>query len=168
MTPSQYLTQRVAGFASLDDDERRAISEFSLLWAAFEGSVCGTEARPPALLQIPMTLQAIGRLDMNPYDAALAYFRNRYFANGKFTHYFDGLHLEKGTQPNAEWVCMVISGVNNGPVDVLQALLLICHRLRNNLFHGVKMQYGIARHRENFQHACCILMAVMDQHPPAY
>ncbi|MET3375471.1 hypothetical protein ABIC89_004540 [Variovorax boronicumulans] len=168
MTPSQYLAQRVAGYANLDDDERLAISEFSLLWAAFEGAVCGTEAKPSVLLQIPVTLQAIGHLDMDPYDAALAHFRNRYFANGEFTHYFDGLHLENGSQLNAERVRAAMSGVNTGLVESLQALLLICHRLRNNLFHGVKMQYGIAGQRENFQHACCILMAVMDRHPPAY
>jgi len=168
MDPTQYLAQRIPGYVDLTGDERLAISEFSLLWAAFEGAVCNTEAKPTVLLQVPVTLQEIGRLDMQPYEAALAHFQNRYFANGKFTHYFDGLRLDKGSRQNAELVRSVISGDEKSPIGILRGLLLICHRLRNNLFHGVKMQYGIAGQRKNFQHACCILMVVMDRHPPAY
>lgn len=168
MDATQYLAQRVPGYAELDDDERLAIGEFSLLWAAFEGAVCNTEAKPTLLLQIPVTLQEIGRLDMEPYKAALEHFRNRYFANGELTHYFAGLRLDKGTRKNAELVRSVVTGDRKEPVEVLGGLLLICHRLRNNLFHGVKMQYGIAGQRDNFRYACSILMAVIDRHPPAY
>jgi hypothetical protein len=77
MAPTQYLAQRVPGYADLDADERLAIGEFSLLWAAFEGTVCNTDAKPPSILKIPVTLEAIGLLDMEPYSAALAHFRNR-------------------------------------------------------------------------------------------
>jgi site-specific DNA-cytosine methylase len=51
------------------------------------------------------------------------------------------------------------------PVHVLQALLLIVLRLRNNLFHGEKWAYGIAGQRQNFQHACAVMMATMDLGP---
>ena len=168
MDPIQYLLKRVPGYADLDADERLAIGDFSLMWAAFEGSVCSNEATPTALLAIPVTLQKIGRLDMAPYAAALLHFSNRYFQQGKLTHFFDGLRLERGSHKNAELVSAVVSGEEQVPVEVLRGLLLICHRLRNNLFHGVKMQYGIAGQRENFRNACDILMAVMDRHPLAY
>lgn len=168
MDVTEYLEHKIPDYAQLNDAERRAISQFSLLWAAFEGMVCNTAANPTLLLQVPLTLQNNETLEsVDSYDA-INYFRNRYFQNGDFTHFFNGLHLERGSRKDQELVMSVISGASNGPVEVLQTLLLVCYRLRNNLFHGVKLQYGIAGQLENFQHACGILMAVMDRHPEAY
>lgn len=59
----------------------------------------------------------------------------------------------------------VLAG-HNEPAAVLTALLLIVHRLRNNLFHGPKWSYGIADRRANFDNANLVLMAAMDMHRP--
>jgi len=166
MNPSEYLVKRVQGYAQLTEQERHAIQQFSLLWSAFENSVCDTRANPPALLRIPARLAERAELDMNIFEGPLAYFRDRYYQGGHFTHFFDGLRLNEGSNVNARLVSNVISGVEHDPLKVLGALLLIVHRYRNNLFHGVKWQYGIAGQQENFQHACVVMMAVMDRLTP--
>ena len=59
----------------------------------------------------------------------------------------------------------VLAGHDN-PVAVRAALLLIVHRLRNNLFHGPKWSYGIADQRANFDNANLVLMATIDMYRP--
>lgn len=168
MDPTDFLAQRVPGYAQLSDQERHAIQQFSLMWSAFENSVCNTRATPTALLRIPKRLLDAGKLDMEVFEGPLAYFRQRYYKGGHFTHFFDGLHLDEGSPENCALVARVMSGAEDDTLTVLGAVLLVVHRYRNNLFHGVKWQYGIAGQHENFQQACSVMMAVMDRLAPAY
>lgn len=168
MNPNDFLALRVPGYAQLSDQERHVIQQFSLMWSAFENSVCNTRATPLALLRIPKRLLDAGKLDMEAFDEPLTYLRQRYYQDGKFTHFFDGLHLEEGSHKDRELVARVMSGEENDALNVLGAILLIVYRYRNNLFHGVKWQYGIVGQQENFQAACNVMMAVMDRLAPAY
>ena len=136
MDPTTYLLERVPGYADLDAEERKAIQEFSLLWSAFEGSVLENSASPGRLLKLPSSLEDAGRLDPPVFEGPLAYWRDRYFADGGPTPHYAGLHMERTTKQNHALVRTVLTGEEWTPVRVLQALLLIVYRLRNNLFHG--------------------------------
>lgn len=140
MNPSDFLALRVPGYAQLSDQERHVIQHFSLLWSAFENSVCNARATPLSLLRIPKRLLDAGELDMEAFDEPLTYLRQRYYQDGHFTHFFDGLHLEEGSALHRELVARVMSGEENDALNVLGAILLIVYRYRNNLFHGVKWQ----------------------------
>lgn len=168
MNPNDFLALRVPGYAQLSDHERHVIQQFSLMWSAFENSVCNTRATPLALLRIPKRLLEAGKLDMDVFKGPLTYFRQRYYQDGHFTHFFEGLHLEEGSLKNGELVARVMSGAEDDALKTLGAILLIVYRYRNNLFHGVKWQYGIVGQQENFQQACNVMMAVMDRLPPAH
>lgn len=164
MDPTTYLLERIPGYAELDAEERKAIQEFSLLWSAFEGSVLQSAASPGRLLKLPLFLEEAGRLDPRVFEIALAYWRDRYFADGEPTPHYAGLHMERTTRQNQSLVRAVLIGEERTPPHVLQALLLIVYRLRNNLFHGEKWAYGIRGQRDNFVHASTVMMGVLDAH----
>lgn len=103
-----------------------------------------------------------GTLDADQYDAELAYFRERYFANGAFTHHFAHLHLRPADQPDL--VRSVLDGSNNDPRDRLLAALMIVWRFRNNLFHGEKWAYQLQDQLSNFTNANALLMRLLERH----
>lgn len=160
MDPTNFLAQYVPGYAELSQPERDAISHFTLLWSAMEGLVLQSSANPTSLVEIVKTTAENGRLNVDAFQESLAYFRDRYFQDGEFTHHFDDLLFRPRDQrPLVE---AVLSGKDNQPVNVVAALLLIIYRLRNNLFHGAKWAYGIKGQQANFAHGAQVLMHVLE------
>ncbi|MFT7771721.1 hypothetical protein [Roseateles sp.] len=103
-----------------------------------------------------------GRIDPNAYANSLAYFRDRYFQGGQFTHNFEQLLFRP--RDRRALVEGVLSGQDGDPQHMVAALLLIVYRLRNNLFHGAKWAYGIKGQQPNFNHGAEVLMAVLGAH----
>lgn len=165
MTTTEFLARRVYGYAELDDADRQAINDFSLLWPAFEGTILETDAKPGNLIQIAITLRDAGQLDMGRFAEPLAYFRDRYWRDGDFTLEYQGLYTGKYNAANRKLVADALSSQPQLPEDTLAGLLLVVYRLRNNLFHGVKWAYGIRGQRNNFLQACAVLMGVMELYP---
>lgn len=157
-----WLEARAPGFRDLPDLDRRVIFDFAFLWSLYEAQIMGNFARADRIRGRVNTWAADGTLDAGLYDAELAYFRNRYFANGTLTHHFPHLNLRPSDHPDL--VKAVIEGMNNDPCDRMLALLMIVWRLRNNLFHGVKWAYQIRDQRENFMYANIILMRILERH----
>src|SRR5690606_20315246 len=92
----------------------------------------------------------------------LAYFRQRYFANGQFTHHFTHLNLRRPDQ--RDLIRSVLDGSNDDPRDRLLTVLMIVWRFRNNLFHGEKWAYKLQGQPQNFTHANAVLMRVLERH----
>ncbi|MBC8752546.1 MULTISPECIES: hypothetical protein [Paraburkholderia] len=150
-------------FADGNDEERTAISNFTLLWSVMEGRVLDRKANPTSLLAAVKALAQRGPLRLSSFEASLTYFRDRYFQGGEFTYHFENLLFRKpDCRPLVEGV---LSGSDDDLEHVVGALLLITYRLRNNLFHGEKWKYGIREQQENFRHASDILMRIIELHP---
>ncbi|MGD9670791.1 MAG: hypothetical protein AB7U75_17385 [Hyphomicrobiaceae bacterium] len=158
MEPVEWLQLTVPGFDDLSEAERAAIRDFAMLWSLFEGTVLGARGNTGALVAMVDRLHERGAVDLATLGAAVAHFRDRYYANGGFTPAFDQhLHFRNNDhRPLAE---AFVSGATNDPAEMLKGLLIIVYRLRNNLFHGVKWTYRIQGQLENFRHANVILMA---------
>lgn len=163
MTVTEYLVRHNPGFADLSEAELRGIADFTLLWSAFENQVCGTRASPATLLAIPGRLALREQLHLAPFAEALAYFRDRYWQNGEVTYHFHRLHPDEDGRRYIPLLRAVVMGGETDTAKVLQGILLIVYRYRNNLFHGSKWDDGIAGQLDNFRHACNVLMAVMDR-----
>ena len=54
-------------------------------------------------------------------------------------------------------------GFNTGVSD-LERVVRLANTVRNNLFHGAKWAYELRGQRDNFTHANCILMRMLDRH----
>jgi len=164
MEPIDWLEQHVMGFEDLPGEDRHAIFCFALLWSLFEAKALNARASAQALLALVHEKAAEGRLNPQVFMGCLAYFRARYFADGRFTAHFDGLNLRRNDNP--ELVRHVLNGTNNDPADSVAATLIIVYRLRNNLFHGIKWAYGIQGQRQNFEQANDALMSAITQLSP--
>lgn len=94
------------------------------------------------------------------FTSALDYFRKRYVDDGEATEDFDGLYFRRNDKKSL--VLSVLKSEDADVGDCVGSLLIIVLRLRNNLFHGRKWEYGIQGQFENFSHANEVLMAVLD------
>lgn len=157
-----WLRAKAHGFNRLSNAEVNAISGFSLLWSLFEARILNTDGSTRAICDVVDVWQNAGTLDAQFLDPELAYFRQRYFANGAFTDHFDHLRLQNNNQEAL--VRAVIDGSNNDPRDHVVTVLIIVYRYRNNLFHGVKWQYKLADQLGNFTIANAVLMKVLDEY----
>jgi len=157
-----WLKTRAHGFNLLSDKEISAISEFALLWSLFEARILNTEGSARAICDAVDAWRQAGTLDAAMLDPELAYFRQRYCANGALTDHFD--HLGLPNNGLRSMVSAVIDGSNNDSRDRVATVLIIVFRYRNNLFHGVKWQYKLADQLGNFTAANAVLMKVLDRH----
>jgi hypothetical protein len=163
MTKSmKWLQANAPGFNHLAEDERAAITDFALLWSLFESRVLNTQGNVTAICDSINAWRIAGTLDADAFDADLAYFRQRYYADGAFTYHFGDLHFKN---PDREaLVRAVIDGSDNDPSSRMAAALIIVFRYRNNLFHGVKWQYKLQGQLGNFTTANDVLMRVLERH----
>lgn len=159
MNPIDWLCAKAPGFSDLSEDERAAIMHFLLLWSFFEAEALDTSATANSILVFVHKKASKGRLDIAPFSTSLAYFRDRCFNQGIVTEHFGGLNLRSNDSP--ELVRAVLKGENANDADTVSALLIVIFRLRNNLFHGCKWNYGIRGQLDNFTNANTALMAAL-------
>jgi len=151
----EWLLANAPGFNDLTAEERSAIVDFSLLWSLFEARILNNAGNARSIRAVVHRWHEAGTLEPVVYTPQLAYFRQRYFANGSFTHHFDHLHLRPSDQ--IPLVRSVIDGSNNDPCPVI-------FRYRKNLFHGMKWSYELAGQLENFTSANNALMTALEYH----
>jgi hypothetical protein len=162
MNEIEWLKSNAPRFDELTADEVAAILHFTLLWSLFEAKVLSNNASSNRVLALVHDWEARHILDASKFHQPIEYFKSRYFNNGDFTYYFDGLRLRPNDTP--ELVKNVLRGANSDPADSVAALLIIVYRLRNNLFHGEKWSYELRDQFENFTNANQALMAAIETH----
>lgn len=158
----QWLLAKAPGFQALPEPDRAEIFNFTFIWSLFEAQVMGNFARADLICTKVDEWRDSGTLYADQYAPELAYFQQRYFANGAFTYHFEHLHLRPADQPAI--VQSVLNGSNVNPRDRLVTVLMIVWRFRNNLFHGQKWAYQLDGQLLNFTHANAILMRLIEQH----
>ena len=158
----QWLLEKAPGFQALPEQDRDAIVNFTFLWSLFEAQIMENFARADRICAKVDEWRDAGTLRADEYDEELAYFRQRYYDNGVFTHHFSYLHLRRADRLDV--VQSVIDGSNKDPRDSLLALIMIVWRYRNNLFHGEKWAYQLRGQLLNFTYANSSLMRLLEQH----
>lgn len=160
MNPLEWLCTKGTGYDALSQEERDAIMHFALLWSIFEAKVLDTNASASKIVELSKLWENKKLLKIESFETLLSYFQNRYVQNGMFTTYFDSLQLRRND--NKQLVEDVLKGKNKNIGDIVAALLTIVYRLRNNLFHGAKWDYGISGQLNNFTNANELLMHALD------
>jgi hypothetical protein len=159
--PDTWLKQRASGFGDLSAQEKLAIMHFSFLWSFFEATALNTRASSRRIRKLVCGWAAQNRLDPVKFSKSLAYFKSRYLNGGEPTPHFQWLNLRKDDRALVE---AVLSGENTDDAHCVAALLIVIYRLRNNLLHGVKWDYGIRDQLDNFTHANDAIMAALEIH----
>lgn len=138
------------------------IRNFALFWNMFENFACGNFANVSKIESFVMKLNnrnAITNEFVNPY---LEYFINRYsIANNQIN--IDGLQFRTNQSDiRAKGkIEAVLSRQVETPKEILEALLLILLRFRNNLFHGNKQIVNLEGQITNFTIANKLLAEVL-------
>ncbi|MDQ1593276.1 MAG: hypothetical protein QOG71_3903 [Pyrinomonadaceae bacterium] len=143
-----WIDRYFAGGVQIDYEELRPILCFSLIWNLFETVACGRNATPDSIRRSVDRTDQAGRLQAVKYLRYLDYFRNRYLRAGTIEHAFDGLLMT-----NRQSQVAVRRALNDEAHDLnntVYALLLIAHRIRNNLFHGNKSIQSLHTQTELF------------------
>lgn len=113
------------------------ILHFSLMWNLFERDACLRQANPVNIEKAVQSAFTEGRLIMDPFQEHLEYFRTRSRRDGmSIDRYLDALKMDN--KKARHLVRCVLAGDLSDPNNAVHALLLIAHRIRNNLFHGEK------------------------------
>ncbi|MBA2734508.1 MAG: hypothetical protein H0U54_16730 [Acidobacteria bacterium] len=126
-----WIDRYFAGGVQIDYEELRPILCFSLIWNLFETVACGRNATPDSIRRSVDRTDQAGRLHDEKYLRYLDYFRNRYLRAGTIEQAFDGLLMT-----NRQSQVVVRRALNDEARDlnnIVYALLLIAHRIRNNL-----------------------------------
>lgn len=155
----EWITRQAPEFAQLDESERHAIADFSMIWSLFEGTKLGGYCNIAEIRKFAATLEAQGFIDKCDTNEYLPYLKERYFVDGQLTHHFQHLHIERSGNPAeiVEALCDVAASEKTKLIGCLG----IIFRLRNNLFHGEKWQYQLRDQRNNFKNATNFLLSCM-------
>jgi len=128
----RYFAER----ARLDYDQLRPVICFSLIWNLFETVACRRWANVRSIREAVDHADQAGRLDHAKYAEFLDYFRDRYLHAGDIEDVFERLLMTHTESQVA--VRRALLGEAHDLNNIVFALLLIAHRIRNNLFHGNK------------------------------
>jgi hypothetical protein len=161
MNPIAWLRERLPGFPGPHQDELlKAIADFALLWSFFEGLVLTTGGSPSRIMRRVRQWHESIQLQIGEFADHLEYFRNRYCPNGNWDPQYN--MLVRFTPPQEALLRRVLMRQTEDPVECVTGVLLLVLRIRNNLFHGQKMIWGLHDQADNFSHANLALMSACE------
>ena len=144
-----WIDRYFAGQATLDYNQLRPVLCFSLIWNLFETIACRRMANPTSIRQSVDHADQSGRIDSTKYGQYVTYFRNRYLTDGTIDDVFDRLLM---THSESQIVVRrVLNDETKDLNNIVYALLLIAHRISNNLFHGNKSVSSLHQQTDIFQ-----------------
>jgi hypothetical protein len=162
--PLSWLRNRV-GAEALPGTAFDAAMKFALLWMYFEGQACGTEANPKRLRDFAKDLYARKLAELTgQLESPLEFFKLRYGDVERDPQKFiSRLGDPKRIKPDDQnAIISALTKQSLDEVDKAIGLLLICFRIRNNLFHGSKQIPTLQQQEELFVNVGYILIVLLD------
>ena len=165
-----WLEENNYGYKCLSDNERQAITGFSLLWGLFEAQMLGREAQARGqsvnarrIVKKCKTLcKPIGSVQEDHFSSSLAHFRERYTKkDGVVNSQFEYLHFRPSDRRGLVKK-VLLDHESTTTAEKLAACLIIVFRYRNNDFHGIKWATEFRDQQENFEESNKLLAYVLD------
>lgn len=145
----QWINRYFEASGLLDYDHLKPILCFSLIWNLFETDACHCRANLSSIRRAVNCADQSDRLSHSRYNGFLIYFRTRYLTKGQtFETFFNALLMTNGESQTV--VRRALAGEARDLNNIVYALLLIAHRIRNNLFHGNKAVHTLPQQTELF------------------
>jgi hypothetical protein len=141
MDPIEWLRARLARFPTPEQGELlKAITAFALLWSFFEATTLGTWATADRITQRVGEWNDGHPFQIDAFTDRLQYFSDRYCPDGNWDSRYD--IVVRLSDENRALVQRVLERRTDDPVECISAIMLVVLRIRNNLFHGPKMNWG--------------------------
>lgn len=147
----------IPGYNALEPPQISRMFEFSLVWQLFEGRVIRNEDVAGTIQEY--WYRGCQREIAERTAADFHFFKQRYQDAEDATDRFVKL---LGDRENLR-LC-INSGLDDNANDhqKIRACGAVCYRLRNNLFHGKKAEYGFKDQDENFEYATHFMNTCLD------
>ncbi len=163
----QWLNQYQIGYSDFDDEDRSALREFSLLWSIFETQAMLGDMRIEAMVsyidEFAKVAESEGKpLQVAPFIPHLTYFRGQFVddASSSTNDVFDSLSFQQSE--HKDLVSHALIKLNDDTPELVKALLIIVHNLRESLFRSLKWQRCSKKQRDDLYHASKVLMKATD------
>lgn len=156
MLIENYLVRKEVTYSALSDDEKKAISNFALIWSLFEARLLNTNAKAVQLQSSAKKWCDVYKIDLTTVDGFLNHFKERYVEDNELNYRFEHLNLRKNDNPKL--IKEVLLGKNESLENKLATCLIITLRYRNNLFHGLKWAYYFVDQQDNLEISCHLLV----------
>ncbi|KAB2883692.1 MAG: hypothetical protein F9K34_11115 [Albidovulum sp.] len=160
MKAHDWLASKGVGYGSLDDGERSAVADFTMVWTIFEAMALNSNGGSRQIRHF-VDRNSLKFNDATAFEESLRHFQRRCTDGNVVNRNFDRLNLRANDFPDL--VKDVLLGNEKRANEIVTALLIIVLRIRNNLFHGLKWSFEMRDQRENFEHSARIMMLAMDR-----
>lgn len=140
----------------------QTVSKFTMLWAIYEGRLFGADYANSKMTEYVKN----GKIRLASFVAPWLYFRERYLkneteANDTFSQLSFRTNPKTGVSRDENRLREIITSGTEEEKEITEAILLIIHRLRNNLFHGIKKVASYNLQRENLERANGVLEDIL-------
>ncbi|MGL4922429.1 hypothetical protein [Aeromonas veronii] len=156
-----WLQRNIYVMADFTDETYTSISDFSIMWAIFEGTQLQDRPEDRAAVDELEFVAQRTSYCATVLEYARTYWSHRYIgADGEGNDKFRRLGFRH--KPHSELVLRVLKGEVVNEEEQIHALLLIVYRLRNNLFHGEKDMAKINSQVENLKYGASVLKDIIE------
>lgn len=155
-----FINHYIGGDEDLQPEMFEVIKDFSLLWSLFEGQIFETNFNVRLLENKIIRWSQENLINSEYFSKVLEYFKHRYFENGEESEHFRRLNFRSSHHESL--VRSVLLGQKTDLISLIQAVVIIIYRFRNNFFHGNKWEYRFSGQLQNFTISNEVLVSLLE------
>ena len=134
------------------------VGKFAVLWNWFERSWCDNNCNPAKIKRISATIQIDPK--KRAHLAEVLNKRRHWFGQLEMDYVRDSLHPGNARASSEEDMTVMRQFIEQSGDELTRGCLLVLHRIRNNLMHGMKLLEELDGQLELFQAATAVLESV--------
>ena len=143
---------------SLQEETVFEIGKFTILWNWFECSWCHNNCNPRKIKQIATRIHIDE--EKQAHLAEVLNERRNWFGQLEEEYVRDSLHPDNARASKEEDMDVMRQFITQSEGELTRGCLLVLHRIRNNLMHGMKLLEGLDGQIELFRAATAVLESI--------
>lgn len=134
------------------------LGKFTILWNWFERSWCHNNCNPGKIKQIATRIHIDE--EKQAHLAEVLNERRNWFGQLEAEYVRDSLHPDNARASREEDMDVMRQFITQSEGELTRGCLLVLHRIRNNLMHGMKLLEGLDGQIELFRAATAVLESI--------
>ena len=143
---------------NLQEETVLEIGKFAVLWNWFEHYWCDNNCNPTKIKRISITIHVDP--EKQAHLAAVLNKRRHWFGQLEMDYVRDSLHPGNARASSEEDMTVMRQFMEQSGDELIRGCLLVLHRIRNNLMHGIKHLEELDGQIELFRAATAVLESI--------